>query len=81
MVEVRRDLRQQLADMVTSGIAAGSIKSDADPAATATILMGGLRGLAFQWLLEPDDFDIDRALKELSADLDRLLSVPAARPV
>jgi AcrR family transcriptional regulator len=74
MVEVHREQRRQLADMVRAGVPVGTIRADADPAGTATMVIAGLRGIAFQWLLEPADVDIDAALAGFSEDLGRLLS-------
>lgn len=76
MVDIHREQRQQLIGMVEAGVAHGSVKADADPATVATLVIAGLRGIAFQWLLEPDELDIDAALSALAGATEALLSVP-----
>lgn len=79
------DLRAELqtlhqrfrADMeraMREGIASGELRADIDPAAQAVALMGSLRGIAFQWLLEPGGFDLDAVYAELKANLRRSLT-------
>lgn len=51
-----------------------TVRSDADPDAMATVVISSLRGTAFQWLLEPDDFDIESALSVLAATVSTLLA-------
>jgi hypothetical protein len=57
-----------------AGMEEGSIRSDIDPIAQAALLMGTLRGVAFQWLLDPDAFSLDRAYEEEKRNLRRSLS-------
>jgi AcrR family transcriptional regulator len=78
MVDVHRGIRRQLVEMIVAGIAEGAVDPDADPDSMATIVISGLRGNAFQWLLEPDDFDVDAALRALAAAVERLLAVRSA---
>jgi AcrR family transcriptional regulator len=75
MVDIHRVQRRQLIDMIEAGIVAGVVRRDVDPAAMATLVISGLRGAAFQWLLEPDDFDVDAALATLATSIDRLLTL------
>ena len=50
--------RTGMADAVRAGIADGSIRSDADPAASAVALVGLLRGVGLQRLLSPEATDL-----------------------
>ena len=52
------------------GIEAGQIAADVDPAATAVILLGAMRGVMLQWL-------VDDKIK-LAAVRDRLLVIAEA---
>jgi len=56
------------------GMEEGTIRKDIDPIAQAALLMGTLRGVAFQWLLDPDAFSLDRAYEEEKRNLRRSLS-------
>ena len=50
------------------------IRADVDPTAQAVLLLRCLRGIAFQWLLDPDAFSLDAAYEELKRDLRRTLA-------
>jgi AcrR family transcriptional regulator len=49
-----RLLRSSLAAMITTGIADGSIRSSLDPEPAAVIIVGLLRGVALQLMIDPD---------------------------
>ena len=70
-VRFRADIEHAL----RAGMDAGTVRRDIDPAAQAALLMGTLRGLAFQWLLDPEGFAIDAAYEEEKKNLRRLLQV------
>ena len=55
-VYVERDawFRALIADIVTEGIADGTIRGDVDAAALAVMLLGQLRGVGLQMMLDPD---------------------------
>jgi hypothetical protein len=65
MIDIHRAWRQHIRNMVAAGIEAGSVRPDADPDEVAGYVVAGLRGAPFQWLLDPDEFDIDAALGAL----------------
>lgn len=52
---------------VSAGIAEGSIRADVDPGDVAIAMVGQLRGIAFQYLLDPDAIDTER-LRHVVAD-------------
>jgi AcrR family transcriptional regulator len=66
--------RADIDKTVREGIAAGVIRADVDPAAQAVLLLGTLRGIAFQWLLDRNAFSLDVAYAELKSNLRRTLT-------
>lgn len=62
---LNREFRDGAADLIESGIAAGEIPSDIDPATEAAIVVAMLRGTALQWLTEPGCIDLDATRLEL----------------
>jgi len=72
--ELHRRFRADIERIVREGVAAGSIRPDIDPAAQAAILLGTLRGLGFQALLDPDGFSLGSAYDELKRNLRRELA-------
>jgi hypothetical protein len=66
--------RSDIERILRAGMEAGTVRRDIDPEAQAALLMGTLRGLAFQWLLDPDGFPLAAAYDEEKKNLRRLLS-------
>lgn len=66
--------RESIEGMVREGIAAGAISAEVDPKAQAVVLLGALRGIGFQWLLQPESFSLDAAYRELKRSLRRSLA-------
>ena len=58
------DIRTRLIEVAARGQRDGSIVPSVDPADEINFVIGGIRGIAYQWLLEPD-FDATRAFKHL----------------
>lgn len=69
--ELHVNQRANTARSIEREIEAGRIPSDFAPEATAAVVVGALRGLAYQWLLDPE-FDYDGALAALEAIIARL---------
>jgi AcrR family transcriptional regulator len=65
-VEFHRSMRADIARMLRRGVRDGSVRGDVDPAAEAVCIVGGLRGVAYQWALDPDAFDPVAALDYLT---------------
>jgi AcrR family transcriptional regulator len=56
-----RDFRGVAAQGIRTGQKEGAYRPDLDPDAAAAQLIGSLIGLAWQWLLDPDAFDLEAA--------------------
>ncbi len=69
--ELHRNQRTNTARAIEVEVKAGRIPPDLAPEATAAVVIGALRGLAYQWLLDPS-FDYDGALEALEAIIARL---------
>jgi len=65
-------MRDDLAALIARGIEDGTIQADADPELEAGLLVAALRGIGYQWLLDPTTFD-------LVAHLDHLTTTTRAR--
>src|SRR5581483_7966512 len=80
---IRRDMadadgkfRAAVRRLIERGIDDGDVRRDADPAAQAAMVVGILRGLAIQRLLNPSAFDLDAVCRELRITLRRALAAP-----
>jgi hypothetical protein len=58
---------------IRQGIENGEIRADADPAAQAALLVGTLRGISLQRLIDPEHFDVASLRRELHDSLERSL--------
>jgi len=77
-VEFHRRQRADMTKLLRRGIEDGSIRSDTDAEDEATAVVTGLRGIAYQWMLDPDCFDPKRALAHLHASTEaRIRARPA----
>jgi AcrR family transcriptional regulator len=65
-VEFHRTMRSDIAKLVRRGVRDGSIRAGVDPLAEAVLIVGGLRGVAYQWALDADAFDPVGALAYLT---------------
>jgi AcrR family transcriptional regulator len=69
-----RDLRALVERWIEDGIESGEIRPDVDRAARAAVIVGTLRGLALQWLVDPDGFDVAAVRAQLRASLEAELA-------
>ncbi|GAA4548660.1 TetR/AcrR family transcriptional regulator [Pseudonocardia xishanensis] len=76
--DFHRDMRADLAATVRRGIEDGSITAAVDPEAEARFIMATLRGVGYQWRLDPEEFEpvspLDMLIESTRA---RLEAVPA----
>lgn len=68
-----RLFRSSLEALVVAGIADGSIRPDLDPEAAAVLILGLLRGVSLQLLLDPTAGAVQTAQAVVLAHLDRML--------
>jgi AcrR family transcriptional regulator len=61
---------------IATGIARGEIAPDNDPAITAVLLLGAMRGIALQWLVDPK-LPVTAVRDRLLVVLQRVLQAPA----
>jgi len=71
--KLHQGFRKDIERMLRDGIAAGVFRADIDPVAQAAVILGTMRGLAFQFLLDRAAFSLDAAYSELKQNLRRSL--------
>jgi AcrR family transcriptional regulator len=64
MVCADREFRDELAKRIERGVTAGEVPSSVDPHGLAAVVIGMLRGVALQWLLD-DGVDLDACRTEI----------------
>ncbi|GEM_PF-455114 len=65
--------QERLAEYLKEGKSHGEIRRNIDPAAYAFIIVGGLRGIISQWILNPGAFDLKRVGRLYLAEVKMLL--------
>jgi len=79
-IEFHRNQRSDIARILRRGIKDGSIRRGTVVNDEATSVVTALRGIAYQWLLDPGGFDPAPALQHLEETTEaRLRSVPRSR--
>lgn len=73
LADVHVEIRQRLAAYIRQGIEAGDVRSDVDAGRYAAWIYGAVRGIAYQWFLDPEAVDLDSAYSELSHAIERSL--------
>jgi AcrR family transcriptional regulator len=73
---MHRQHRLRIQRIIQRGIDEGTIAASVEPEALASVWVGAFRGIAFQWLLDPDGFDLDMALTCMARSITELV-VPA----
>lgn len=68
-----RGFRADLRVDVEAGLAAGEIRADADPEAVAVAVVGQLRGIGMQRMLDPEGVDTERLRPEVTGQWRRAL--------
>jgi AcrR family transcriptional regulator len=57
MRDLHRELRHYMAELLSRGIEDGSVRPDISPEPEATAIVAMLRGIGYQWRLDPDRID------------------------
>jgi AcrR family transcriptional regulator len=63
MRDLHRELRHYMAELLSRGIEDGSVRPDISPELEATAAVAMLRGIGYQWRLDPDQIDPVRAFE------------------
>ncbi len=79
IAEADRNFRGWMRTHIKRGIAAGEIRRDVDAAAAAAVIVGILRGLMIQHLVDPRAFALEAARRELSASIKSRLQTAQRR--
>jgi AcrR family transcriptional regulator len=61
--DLYRDFRRGTANAIRDGQRSGAFRLDVEPEAAAAHHIGTIIGIAFQWLLDPEGFDLDLAAR------------------
>ena len=72
-IEFHRTMRADLAKLVRRGLRDGSVTRHRRPDEEAMLIVAGLRGIAYQWRLDPDGFAPAAALRVLGEATDQRL--------
>ncbi len=70
-------MRAETSAALRRGLADGSVRSGADPARGAAVITSALIGIAYQWLLHAEEYDVDAAYGALR---DQVRAAYGARP-
>ena len=62
-------MRVEIADALRRGVEDGSVRSTVEPERSAVVVTSALVGIAYQWLLHGDDFDLGAAYDALRTDV------------
>jgi AcrR family transcriptional regulator len=73
-VEFHRTMRADMTAFIRRGLRDGSVAAGTNAKAEGAAIVGALRGIGYQWLLDPDDVDPALLLKHLITTVDRRLS-------
>ncbi len=76
-VKLNGAFRDSARGSIEAGIKDGEIRSDLDPVVESALFVGTLRGVAMQWVLEPDCFDLVAVRASVKESLARHLSADA----
>jgi AcrR family transcriptional regulator len=74
VAEIHRRHRQRVQEIIQRGIDEGSVLSTIAPEALAAVWVAAFRGIAFQWVLDPEQFDLDAALICMAQSMTALIS-------
>jgi AcrR family transcriptional regulator len=72
-VEFHRTMRADMAAFVRRGLRDGSVSPGASPKAEGAAIVAALRGIGYQWLLDPDQIDAPAMIGHLISTVERRL--------
>lgn len=71
---MHRQHRATIERILLRGVDEGTVRASLDVPAFAGMWVGAFRGIAFQWLLDPEDFGLDAALASMAHVVSRALT-------
>jgi AcrR family transcriptional regulator len=74
VARLTRESIDGLADLIKRARAKGEVRADARPRAEASIILASMRGVMFQWLINPDHVSLSRVRDCLTANIRRSLA-------
>ena len=74
IAELNRHAVDTFARDIKAGQKAGEIHADVHPKSQAVLILGQLRGVVAQWLVDPEAVNIDRVRTEFIVSLKRSLA-------
>lgn len=69
--------RRRIVGMIREAMDAGHATRDVNPEAVATVLEGAMRGIAQQWLADPERTHLDDAIELAKSSFRRMIADPA----
>jgi AcrR family transcriptional regulator len=72
-IEFHRTMRADMARFVRRGLRDGSIAAGSSPKAEGAAVVGALRGIGYQWLLDPEQIDPTALLTHLIGSVEQRL--------
>jgi AcrR family transcriptional regulator len=78
--EVDRDFRSIAASRLAAARDAGRLPPNVDPEGEAVLFVAMLRGVALQWLMSPESFDLERVRGDLKTTLRARLAIDSPSP-
>jgi AcrR family transcriptional regulator len=79
IADADRNFRGWVRTHIERGIESGEIRREIDAPSYAALLIGMLRGLTIQHLVDPHAFDVDHACRELRASIESRLKAASRR--
>jgi AcrR family transcriptional regulator len=72
-VQLHADMRADFARLIRRGLRDGSVRYGTSPDNEAAVIVAGIRGIGYQWLLDPDGFQPVTALRYMAGLIDERL--------
>ncbi len=71
--ELHERVRERIRDWIQQGVENGNVRADVDASAQAFLFLAMIRGVVYQWLLDPQNIELAPALEEQKRNLVRAL--------
>jgi AcrR family transcriptional regulator len=74
VADFHRRQRKAVAAWITAGIQSGQVRADVDATREAALVIGMLRGAAYQWLIDPRGVNVDALYDAIDETVTRVLA-------